>query len=176
MLFRSHYFPPGMLNPWRSKHYVSEPSENSTSGNEDQDLTEGKRHKPDADREVGNHEVMKPTLQANPNPITIKTGSKTDDAEAPPSSGAKQTDDEDAVKVPHTDKLPPNKEASNHLLRWIWGMTLSLSQDGKMQKSTVLKHLLDMSLIMHAGESRPGTHQEATCGIGPRNTYTITDE
>ena len=102
-----------MLNPWRSKHHVSEPSENSTSGNEDQDLRGGKRHKPNADREVGNHEVMKPTLPENPNPISIKVGSKMGKAEAPPSSGVKQKSDEDAAKVPHTDKLPPNEEASD---------------------------------------------------------------
>ena len=82
-----HYFPPGMLNPWHSKHHVSEPAENSTSGNEDQNLRGGKRHKLNADRDVGNHKVMKPALPANPNPITIKAGSKVGNAEAPPPSG-----------------------------------------------------------------------------------------
>ena len=37
-----------MLIPWRSKDHVSEPADNLTSGNEDQDLRGGKRHKPNA--------------------------------------------------------------------------------------------------------------------------------
>ena len=66
---------------------MSKPVNYSTSGNEDQDLRGGKRHKPNADHEVSNHEVVKSALPENPTPITVKAGSKVGNAEAPPSGG-----------------------------------------------------------------------------------------
>ena len=74
-----NYFPSGMINPCQSKHQVSEPMDDLTSGIEDQDLSGGKRHKPNTDHGVGNHEVVKPALPASPAPIPVKVRNKVGD-------------------------------------------------------------------------------------------------